>query len=83
MLNFAEQTGSGAVMLVWSFPSYRNLVIFLILRIFKSIHFLLATQHMTSNHQPADMGIIASLKVGFMLKYLTWMVAMKQQQSKG
>ena len=24
MLNFAEQTGSGAVMLVWSFPPHRQ-----------------------------------------------------------
>jgi hypothetical protein len=26
MLNFAEQTGSGAVMLVWSFPLHRHAV---------------------------------------------------------
>jgi hypothetical protein len=25
MLNFAEQTGSGAVMLVWSFPNFNHL----------------------------------------------------------
>ena len=30
MLNFAEQTGSGAVMLVWSFPSAMNWWIYII-----------------------------------------------------
>ncbi len=40
MLNFAEQTGSGAVMLVWSFPTAReifafvNLVCFLTYRMY-------------------------------------------------
>ena len=29
MLNFAEQTGSGAVMLVWSFPSDGNFIKFI------------------------------------------------------
>jgi hypothetical protein len=39
MLNFAEQTGSGAVMLVWSFPLVNDVLFNLYLTLSQSVSF--------------------------------------------